>query len=225
MFGLSSLQFHKLRGEPIQDGDAILSFCVWIDGEPVEGTVIAEEMTVHEPNKEDDNEDLLRRRWRIRVADSTFDKLVFGKDSDDDEGRARLSDIVAMKVEEVGGICRLTEAQKEKLTLAGRGDIQRLQDRIATLRNRVRQNVDIDAKPVELLKQSHALLYDLLSESQSVRLTIAFPLGRGVAALSGSPGLDSAAGRQQVAARMEMNSPRQFMARRKFMRKYALGKG
>lgn len=44
--------------------------------------------------------------------------------------RSRLESYLALKVESVDRACGLTEAQKQKLTLAGKGDMKRLWDRL-----------------------------------------------------------------------------------------------
>jgi hypothetical protein len=53
-----------------------------------------------------------------------------------DRANQKLNELLALKVLEVGHTARLTETQRQKLLLAGQGDIVRLDDRVAKLRAR-----------------------------------------------------------------------------------------
>jgi hypothetical protein len=74
---------------------------------------------------------------QMGIADASFDEIIFDKVSNIADARARLIRRVRAKIESVDHICRLTDAQKQKLQLAGRGDIKRLMDRIEELRDRI----------------------------------------------------------------------------------------
>lgn len=100
----------------------------------------------------------LRRRWRHSVTallvllgviaprasaqqgrtDTAFDQLIFLQDRTADVARTRLFSEVARHVNEIDRACRLTDAQKKKLHLAGRGDIQRFFERYETAKEQVK---------------------------------------------------------------------------------------
>jgi hypothetical protein len=64
------------------------------------------------------------------VNDQNFDQWIFGNVGGADRVRSRLVSLLTLKVEDVDRACRLSETQKEKLELAGRGDIKRFFDRV-----------------------------------------------------------------------------------------------
>src|SRR5262249_37865237 len=57
-----------------------------------------------------------------------FDQLVFQPDNTPAGARKRLDGLLAVQVDILDRACRLTEAQRNKLHLAGRGDINRFFD-------------------------------------------------------------------------------------------------
>lgn len=65
---------------------------------------------------------------RIQLTDDLLDRLIFRQQSSA-EARARLDAQLASRIKSIDGICQLSDAQKHKLRLAGRGDIKRLFDR------------------------------------------------------------------------------------------------
>lgn len=62
-------------------------------------------------------------------TDRYFDVFVFRPDRTAAAVRSRLNSDLSTRVDEIDRHCRLTEAQKQKLLLAGRGDIKRFFDR------------------------------------------------------------------------------------------------
>ena len=70
------------------------------------------------------------------VAEQNFDQWVFGNLRTLSAARARLDALLASKVDEIQRICRINEAQKKKLHLAGEGDIERLMDRVEEKRKK-----------------------------------------------------------------------------------------
>jgi hypothetical protein len=74
------------------------------------------------------------RRFRARIPVGTLDQLVFGNGQNAADGRRRLDALLNQKIKAVEKFCRLTDAQKQKLQLAGRGDIKRFTDRMEALR-------------------------------------------------------------------------------------------
>jgi hypothetical protein len=81
---------------------------------------------------------------QIGIADASFDEVMFDKVSNITDARARLLRRLRANVESVDRVCRLTDAQKQKLKLAGRGDIKRLSDRIEDLRERLQSRYFAD---------------------------------------------------------------------------------
>jgi hypothetical protein len=73
-------------------------------------------------------------RQGVILISGTFDELVYGAGSSEADVQARLDIRLQQKLEKVDRICGLTDTQKRKLQLAGRGDIKRLIDRAEKLR-------------------------------------------------------------------------------------------
>jgi hypothetical protein len=74
------------------------------------------------------------RRFRAAIPEGTLDQLVFGRGRNAASGRMQLDALLNQKIGAVEKSCRLTAAQKQKLHLAGRGDIKRFFDRVESLR-------------------------------------------------------------------------------------------
>lgn len=64
----------------------------------------------------------------------TIEPLVFGGDEEVADGRRLLDASLERRIAAVDKNCRLTDAQKHKLRIAGRGDIKRFFDRAEALR-------------------------------------------------------------------------------------------
>jgi hypothetical protein len=83
----------------------------------------------------------------VGVASGSFDELVYGGGGSAADARSRLDQRLQQALDKIDRICGLTEVQKQKLELAGRGDIKRLFDRAERLReecNRSAQVADLD---------------------------------------------------------------------------------
>ena len=63
-----------------------------------------------------------------------LDQSIFQTDQNADGARRRLDSQLSVQLEEIDRVCKLTEAQKEKLQLAARGDIKRFFDRYETIK-------------------------------------------------------------------------------------------
>jgi hypothetical protein len=72
------------------------------------------------------------------VDESNFDRWVFGNAVNAGQGRARLDNMLRMQIAEVDRGYSLTDAQKTKLELAGRGDIKRFFEAVDEKRRRFR---------------------------------------------------------------------------------------
>jgi hypothetical protein len=70
----------------------------------------------------------------LRIADATIRRLAYGKDEDAANVRCLLELALDRRIGVVDQACRVTDAQKSKLRLAGRGDIKRFFDRVEGLR-------------------------------------------------------------------------------------------
>jgi hypothetical protein len=79
------------------------------------------------------------------VSDAQFDQWVFQQDRNAPGARKRLESFLTLQVEEIDRACTLTEPQKQKLQLTGRGDIVRFFTRYEELKQKVLQvNPDQD---------------------------------------------------------------------------------
>jgi len=70
------------------------------------------------------------------VADENFDQWVFGGRGNAAAIRKRFDSQLVLQVEELERMCGISEVQKKKLHLAGRGDIKRLFDQVEELRKK-----------------------------------------------------------------------------------------
>ena len=64
------------------------------------------------------------------LSDQQFDQWVFGGRGNSQAGRNNLDTVLALQVDEVARVCRLTGLQKKKLLLAGHGDIKRFFEKV-----------------------------------------------------------------------------------------------
>jgi len=71
---------------------------------------------------------------QVMIHEDDFDRWLFGRLGDKNAARLRLEAILTTRVEKVARQCSLTEGQKRKLLVAGRGDIKRLFDRVEEMR-------------------------------------------------------------------------------------------
>src|SRR5262249_50648771 len=72
------------------------------------------------------------------------------------EARKRLLSELTMQIESIDRVCRLTEPQKKKLQLAGRGDIKRFFDRYENI-NLKYQSIELDRLNQELQQAINSL--------------------------------------------------------------------
>jgi hypothetical protein len=74
---------------------------------------------------------------QVTINDRQFDQAIFGPWASPEQHRGRLERILTSRVNTVDRICPLTDLQKKKLMLAGRGDIKRFFDRVDATRKRI----------------------------------------------------------------------------------------
>jgi hypothetical protein len=70
------------------------------------------------------------------VPDDQFDQMVFQQDRNAAGARKRLDALLTLQVEDIDRACQVTGAQRQKLQLAGRGDIKRFFNRCDEVRQR-----------------------------------------------------------------------------------------
>jgi hypothetical protein len=64
------------------------------------------------------------------MTDDQFDQWVFGAPRNSRAGRNKLDSLLTLEVDDVARTCRLSEPEKKKLLLAGRGDIKRFFEKV-----------------------------------------------------------------------------------------------
>jgi hypothetical protein len=102
----------------------------------VAGNVETRQITISMPPPADEDEaPVARRDFRINIMmgivdAENFDRWIFADEQSEADRRRRLDDILQMKVNAATKAHNLTESQRAKLRLAGRGDIKRFFDRV-----------------------------------------------------------------------------------------------
>jgi len=75
----------------------------------------------------------------FQVTDETFNQWVFGSSRNASQGRKRIEALLTLQVESVERACELSDAQKGKLRLAGRGDMKRFFVSVEEVRKKARE--------------------------------------------------------------------------------------
>lgn len=86
-----------------------------------------------------DNEDLVDEvvvQPVFVMADENFEQWIFREFQNAAGARGRLDSLLTLNIESVAQVCGLTESQRQKLWLAGRGDIKRFFERVDELRRK-----------------------------------------------------------------------------------------
>src|SRR5260370_753503 len=86
-----------------------------------------------DPATEEQDDDSPLPAQQVPIAEPAVYQWVFGNASNAEAARKQLRALLQKKIAIVDHICRLTDAQKEKLELAGVGDNKRLVDRVEKL--------------------------------------------------------------------------------------------
>jgi hypothetical protein len=114
---------------------------------PAAPAVEARAVDVPEPAEDDEEEpepgggQVEPNVVRFNVDESNLDQWVFnnnGMSNGAQGARSRLESQLAVRVDEVDRVCGLSDAQKKKLLLAGRGDVKRFFDRVEEARKLLR---------------------------------------------------------------------------------------
>jgi hypothetical protein len=101
----------------------------------------------------------------LETGDYSFERVVFGRRGESAAGvRHWLDALLVQKVDTVDRFCRLTEMQKQKLHLAGRGDIKRFFDSVEEERRQILMidENSLDRKRVDEIAQAARQLRHLL---------------------------------------------------------------
>jgi hypothetical protein len=106
---------------------------------------------------------------RVIIADSSCDQMLFGKDRNAATARCGLDDRLRQKVKLVDGLCELTDSQRKKLELAGRGDIHRFFERAAELRTTLQ---DIDGDQAGGNRELVALVVETSKRTEPMRRAV-----------------------------------------------------
>jgi hypothetical protein len=75
---------------------------------------------------------------RVFIQEANFDQWVFQGRGDEGAARQRIESTLKLRIDDVHRICDLSEAQKQKLALAARGDIKRFFELVAAAREEFR---------------------------------------------------------------------------------------
>lgn len=76
---------------------------------------------------------------QIVVSDSNFDQWIYGNGRNAESLRSKLETLLNLQVDDAQRTCKLSDTQKRKLLLAGRGDIKRIFDKIEDKRDEFHQ--------------------------------------------------------------------------------------
>lgn len=82
--------------------------------------------------QDDINEDVVEAAVPVQpqfmIAEENFNMWVYGNSRDAKTARTRLETQIKLQIDEVASVARLTDTQKKKLELAGKGDVKRFFD-------------------------------------------------------------------------------------------------
>jgi len=108
----------------------------------------------------DDAVDELVAQPVFMFADENFDQWLYRDLQNSAGARSRLDALLLLRLEDVVQACSLSDTQRQKLQLAGRGDIKRFFDRVEELRRRF-----------QLVKSDQNRIGEILQEIQPLQLT------------------------------------------------------
>lgn len=95
------------------------------------------------------------------LSDDQFDQWVFGGPRNSTAGQSKLDTQLSLQVEDVARVCRLTEMQKQKMLLAGHGDIKRFFEKVDEKRKQF-EKLKTDQNKVSQLYQELLPLRQML---------------------------------------------------------------
>ena len=113
----------------------------------------------------DDDEDMeeeavVQPVQNFMISDDNFDMWLFGGGRNSQAARTRLESILSLEVDRLDKNCSMTDTQKKKLMLAGRGDIKRFFDKVAEKKRKFDQ-----------LKNDQNRVGEIFQEIQPLQMT------------------------------------------------------
>ncbi|MBI3865865.1 MAG: hypothetical protein HY290_28660 [Planctomycetia bacterium] len=102
------------------------------------------------------------------ISDTAVYDWVFGDGADLAAGRAQLETLLRQRIAIVDQVCGLTDTQKQKLRLAGRGDAKRVIDRVDELGAKIQIVRNYRDKAYELLNEAQSIRHDLVRPGLSI---------------------------------------------------------
>lgn len=96
----------------------------------------------------------------FELHENNFESWIYGNVTNGESGRDRLESLLALHLVQVEQSCSLSEAQKKKLMMAGRGDLKHFLDRVAEAR-----------KVFELLRRDQNRMGEINQETQPLAAT------------------------------------------------------
>jgi hypothetical protein len=131
--------------------------------------VFAELTDTDEVPTTDDGQIEHPRKPKVRILFSgSIEEIVYGSGSSAADARYRLDQRLQQKLDKIDRISELNESQRQKLQLAGRGDLKRLFDRAGELGAMCDRYAEIDD-----LNQFQKWKEDLRSEANALRRPLA----------------------------------------------------
>ncbi len=94
------------------------------------------------------------RNGRISISERNVDSWIYGSES---RGRTWLEASLKQKIDQMGRVCELSDLQRHKLLLAGKGDIQRFEIRVEDLKASVNLGAMPPEKYTELFQKTRPL--------------------------------------------------------------------
>ena len=113
----------------------------------------------------DDDEDMeeeavVQPVQNFMISDDNFDMWLFGGGRNSQAAQTRLESILSLEVDRLDKNCSMTDTQKKKLMLAGRGDIKRFFDKVAEKKRKFDQ-----------LKNDQNRVGEIFQEIQPLQMT------------------------------------------------------
>lgn len=96
----------------------------------LERSAVAQVEPPQKSDDEDEPEALAQNQPQFQVNEENFDQWVFGGGGNAPAIQARMTSLLNLRIDEISRISQLSDPQKKKLLLAGRGDLKRLMDQV-----------------------------------------------------------------------------------------------
>lgn len=113
------------------------------------------------PAEDDDPEENAPPQARFELPEEQFDQWLFQGQSTLAAGRTRLETQLRLHLEGIDRVCQLSDDQRRKLQLAGRGDVKRFFDRVEDVRLKFREVRKDQNKVGEIFQRIQPLQQDL----------------------------------------------------------------